>query len=829
MLSPRPLEAVVKPSSEVSHQTAPLPPYRRTVAGVVGGLSGIVALSVIASVLIVAPLAPLLAISAHAARSAVTLFDGMPSYLEIDRLMLPTTIYARDPASGADVELTSFYDQNRVPVRFDEIAPVMYDAILASEDPRYYQHGGIDIIGTTRALISNAQGAAVQGGSSISQQYVKNVLVQRCERDAVATETQSRDEVLQECWLNATRASGVEGYERKLQEIRYAVQVEQEYSKNDILLGYLNIANFGGTTYGIEAAARYYFSATAAQLTLGQAATLAGIVQNPNTFRIDRPAGSTFGADGTPYNKAADGTIDEVAAGALAGLDSLLADGRITEEQYLAAGDAYSATKGRQLYVLDRMREDGRITADQYVNAAAEPIVPVLQPALTGCEASSAPFFCQYVVNTVRLDPDYAGAFGQTAQDRQKSLTREGLNIYTTLDWRLQNASQDAMRMYAPEAVAAMSFGAASVSIETTTGRILAISQNNRFTEDADLAATDPAFTSLVYAGDAVHGVSDGFATGSTFKLFTLVDWLEKGHSLFESVDGNLRAIPRLQDRCDGTWINRENHVVRNFGGVRGYRGTPMQFTAQSLNSGFLGMAEKLDLCDIEQVATRMGVARGTGDPVDIDGAAAIIGTNNIAPVALAEAFATVANGGIYCVPRVIERVANADGNEVPVPGDRCTRVLSPEVAAATAFALQGVMGPGGTGSGGNPNDGTPMMGKTGTHEQIQTWLVESSTRVTTAVWAGNAIGEGDVFRVWHDGRQLSTIRLPLARDIQATANQLYPGGAFPAPPGELLRRPVVPAPPSPQPPSPPDDGPRPPEGPPPDPGPDDGHEPGDD
>ena len=426
---------------------------------------------------------------------------------------------------------------------------------------------------------------------------------------------------------------------------------------------------------------------------------------------------------------------------------------------------------------------------------------------------------------------DAVDAYGSSncGQVMVKSLTREGLNIYTTLDWRLQNASQDAMRMYAPEAVAGMSFGAASVSIETTTGRILAISQNNRFTEDADLAATDPAFTSLVYAGDAVHGVSDGFATGSTFKLFTLVDWLEKGHSLFESVDGNLRTIPRLQDRCDGTWINRENHVVRNFGGVRGYRGTPMQFTAQSLNSGFLGMAEKLDLCDIEQVATRMGVARGTGDPVDIDGAAAIIGTNNIAPVALAEAFATVANGGIYCVPRVIERVANADGNEVPVPGDRCTRVLSPEVAAATAFALQGVMGPGGTGSGGNPNDGTPMMGKTGTHEQIQTWLVESSTRVTTAVWAGNAIGEGDVFRVWHDGRQLSTIRLPLARDIQATANQLYPGGAFPAPPGELLRRPVVPAPPSPQPPSPPDDGPRPPEGPPPDPGPDDGHEPGDD
>ena len=796
----------MKRSSEDPRQDVPLPPYRRTLAGVLGGLAGLVTLSAVAGLLVITPLTPILAISGHAASSAASLFERMPSYLEIDRLMLPTTIFARDPDTGKDVELTSFYDQNRVPVGFDQVAPVMYDAILASEDPRYYQHGGIDIMGTTRALIKNAQGGATQGGSSISQQYVKNVLVQRCERDAETVyETDasgqtvrdengapvvktSRDTVLRECWDDATEASGVEGYDRKLQEIRYAVQIEQQYSKNDILLGYLNIANYGGTTYGIEAAARFYFSTTAANLTLGQAATLAGIVQNPNSFRIDRTEGSIFGPDGTGYNKAADGSVDDVVAGTLEGLDTLLAAGTITAEQYLAAGDAYSATKGRQLYVLDRMRDDGRITPEQYVTAAIEPIVPALQPTHAGCAATSASFFCQYVVNTVRSDPAYASAFGETGKERERSLTRDGLNIYTTLDWRLQNAAQDAMHRYAPESVPGMAFGAASVSIEAPTGRVLAIAQNNRFTEDRDLATADPAYTSLVYAGDAVHGVSDGFPTGSTFKLFTLVDWLEKGRSLLQSVNGSLRAIPRLQDRCDGTWINRENHVVRNFGGARGYTGTPMQFTAQSLNSGYLGMAEQLDLCDIEDVATRMGVTRGSGDRVDIDGAAAIIGTNNIAPVTLAAAYATVANNGVYCVPRVIERVTNADGGEIPVPGDRCSRSLSPEVAAAAAFALQGVMFPGGTGSAANPNDGTPMIGKTGTHENLQTWLMESSTRVTTGVWAGNSNGSGDVFRTWHNGQQLSGIRLPLARDIQAVANRLYPGGGFPAPPAELVR-----------------------------------------
>jgi len=769
---------------------------------VLGGIVGLLALSGIAGVLIVAPLAPAIAISGAAANTAVSMFDSMPSYLEIDRLMLPTTIYARDPASGQDVELTSFYDQNRVPVAFDEVSVVMYDAILASEDPRFYEHGGIDIVGTTRALVSNVQGGATQGGSSISQQYVKNVLVQRCERDAVATDTTSRDEVLRACWLDATDASGVDGYQRKLQEIRYAVAVEQEYSKNDILLGYLNIANFGGTTYGIEAAARYYFSTTASRLTLGQAAALAGIVQNPNTFRIDRPGGSIPGADGASFNKAADGSVDDVTPGTLAALDTLLGDGSITQEQYLAAGDAYSATKGRQLYVLDRMREDGRITKDQYVAAAVEPIAPALQPALVGCAATSAPFFCQYVVYTVRNDPDYAGAFGETEQDRQRSLTRDGLNIYTTLDWQLQNAAQGAMQQYAPQTVAGMDFGAATVSIEAATGRILAISQNNLFTEDRDLAATNPAYTSLIYAGDLVHGASKGFPTGSTFKLFTLLDWLEKGHSLYQSVNGSLRLIPRLADRCEGTWINREKHVVRNFGGVRGYTGTPMQFTAQSLNSGYLGMAEQLDLCDIEEVAARLGVTRGNGDPIDIDGAAAIIGTNNIAPVALAAAYAAVANNGVYCVPRAIDRVVDADGTELVVPGDRCSQAINPGVAAAADFALQGVTRAGGTGAAGNPNDGTPTIGKTGTHEQYQTWFVQSSTRVTTAAWVGNTDGFGDLFHTSYSGRLLSAIRLPLVRDIQFAADQLYPGGGFADPPPEFVRRaPVTPPPSTPAPP----------------------------
>src|SRR6188472_3038771 len=238
-----------------------MPDKKRTASGVFGGLFGLVGLSVAAGVLITATVTPAIALTGAAATSAITMFDNLPSVLDIDKLMLPTTLYAKTP-EGADVELAQFYDQNRSPVVFDEVNPVMYDAILSSEHPRFYQHGGVDLIGTSRALVQNVRGGGeTQGGSSISQQYVKNILIQRCERDAATSEE------LLNCWTEATTAAGTDGIQRKLQEMRYAIALEQKYSKNDILLGYLNIANFGGRTYGIDAAARYYFGVAAKDLS----------------------------------------------------------------------------------------------------------------------------------------------------------------------------------------------------------------------------------------------------------------------------------------------------------------------------------------------------------------------------------------------------------------------------------------------------------------------------------------------------------------------------------------------------------------------------------
>jgi membrane peptidoglycan carboxypeptidase len=377
-------------------------------------------------------------------------------------------------------------------------------------------------------------------------------------------------------------------------------------------------------------------------------------------------------------------------------------------------------------------------------------------------------------------------AFGATAAERTEVLKRGGLNVYTTLDWRLQNEAQSTITEVAPTSVAGGKFGAASASIEAGTGRILSIAQNTKFSESI---TDDVNYTPIVYAGDLNFGNSIGFSAGSTFKLFTLVNWLENGHSVREVINGNNREITTFPAEClGGVWAENPGYEPGNFDRQRGYVGTPMQFTAQSLNSGYLAMAAELDICDIIDTAAKMGVAQPDGEPFKVTGPNQVIGNDIVSPIAIAGAYATVANNGIYCEPQAIDRVTDSDGNEVAIPERTCSQVIDPKVAATAAYALEGVMS-GGTGRSANPYDGTPLLGKTGTHQEWQTWMVESSSKVATAAWVGNAEGKINIFKNWHSGNQLSQLRYIIAEDIQRVANQFYPGTAFPGPDSNLSRQ----------------------------------------
>src|SRR5438445_10916547 len=254
--------------------------------------------------------------------------------------------------------------ENRMLVPIEEIPFVTRYAVIAAEDERFYQHHGVDAKAVIRAALKNAAvGRVVQGGSTITEQLVKNTI--------------GTDE--------RTLA-------RKIHEAETAWAVEDRYSKDDILDMYLNTVYFGEGAYGIQAAAKTYFSVPAKKLDLQQSALLAGLIRSPSAY-------------------------DPVFHPDLA--------------------------TSRRNYVLKRMWDLGRIDAGAYLEASASGLGLNL---FKDRRRYAAPYFVDYVKRWFLSNPD----FGATYEDRYNLLFAGGLRIYTTVDLRLQRYAEQAVRGVLP-------------------------------------------------------------------------------------------------------------------------------------------------------------------------------------------------------------------------------------------------------------------------------------------------------------------------------------------------------------------------------------------
>ena len=240
--------------------------------------------------------------------------------------------------------------------------------------------------------------------------------------------------------------------------MRLAIGVEKRYSKSEILLGYLNIAGFGGTVYGIEAAANYYYSTTAANLTLAQAASLIAIVNNPEKFRLDQPESETNGA-----------------------------------------ANGYAANTDRRDYILANMLEEKKITRAEYDAAIATPVQPAITEPSTGCQtAAGSAYFCDYVKNILQTDP----VFGEDDETRMLNFRRGGYEVYTTLDLDMQNAAEQSIARHVPATFPGWDVGGVISSVQVGTGRVLAMAQNKTYSQDPDVLAQGPQYTSINYNTD---------------------------------------------------------------------------------------------------------------------------------------------------------------------------------------------------------------------------------------------------------------------------------------------------------------------------------------
>ena len=649
-------------------------------------------------------------------------FDDLPTELREEPLSEKSTVLASD---GTTV-LATFYAQNRIVVPLEAISPDMQNAVVATEDKRFFEHGGIDPTGMLRAAAKNVFTSDVQGASTLTQQYVKNVLIES------AIRMDSPEE--REAAIAAAReADGAAGISRKLREAKLAIALEQRYSKQEILSKYLNIAQFGASVYGVEAAAQFYFGLPAAQLDYLRAATLAGVTQSPTKW------------------------------------DPVL--NPVNSEQ-------------RRNVVLRLMLEQGFIDQAQHDTAVATPLAAYLnvtQPGL-GCMAANAVanagYFCDYVTKIIRNNP----TFGETEEERISLLYRGGLTITTTLDVRQQSIADTEVKAGVPVDDPSGVASAISV-IEPGTGYIRAMAQNRIYN---NTATAGPRETSVNYNTDSAYGSSKGFSPGSTFKPFTLVQWLKEGHSLNEVINANLRPYKMSEFNSSCARFTGPDYKFGNAEGDGGVM-TVLNATKNSVNSGYIEMASQLDLCGIFETAKSLGVHLPNGEDYPVL-PANVIGSSEIAPMTMAAAFAAFAANGTFCEPVALLKVLDSEGGELPVPSANCRQAIEPRIAAAMSYALSGVWDGTAKGLGGI---GRPSAGKTGTTSHNEhTWFVGFTPQLASAVWVGFSEGTIPVQRMRVNGRFVrnaygATIAAPTWQRFMRQALDGAPVVDFP-PPGRL-------------------------------------------
>ena len=268
---------------------------------------------------------------------------------EVLNVAKKTRVYAND---GVTL-LAEFYMEDREPVNAEQVSPCVFQATIAIEDERYWQHNGVDFYGIARAAVNDMMGGSPQGASTITQQLIRQTVLKEEANDITA--------------------------ERKVREIYLAMELEKEYSKETVLMMYLNTINYGDGAYGIQSAAMHYLSKNASELNLAEAALLAGIPQQPT------------------YNNPV----------------------------YYPEN-----AENRRNDVLGRMLVNEYITQEEHDAAVATPIELVISEKPDD-GIYLAPYFTSYVRNV--LEHEYT----------TDAVFRGGLTVYTTIDLSMQDMAEE--------------------------------------------------------------------------------------------------------------------------------------------------------------------------------------------------------------------------------------------------------------------------------------------------------------------------------------------------------------------------------------------------
>lgn len=686
---------------------------------VVGQLSPLLRAGIIAGIVVSAVVYPVTALSGLGAKAGANLVSALPTELGSDPPPQTTHVYAND----GKTLLTMFYEEYRTYVPVTEMSPYIQQAIVASEDARFYDHQGVDPKGIARAFVANAKsGGVAQGASTLTMQYVRMAL-----RDSAQNPTEA---------YRATEQTTA----RKVREARLAIEVEKKSSKTEILEGYLNRAYFGHRAFGIHAAAEIFFSKLPEDLTLGESALLAGLVQAPSAYDP-------------------------------------------TSQDQRPATD-------RRNWVIDRMVELGYVSPEVAEEEKQQPIS--LDPTNPPNDCVSVPestndwgFFCDLLRNWWLTQP----AFGDSPMERESALRRGGYTVVTSLD---PNIQQIAQRHVAAKQPIGTAYAHGTVAIEPGTGLVKAMAINRQYSLDqsengphtdprkrAEVTSNYPNTVNPMLGG----GDMSGYQAGSTFKWFVLLAALEKGLPLSTSIKSPQRytsrysAQPGEPTSCGNRWC--PSNASSAMTGTH----TMWAGLGKSVNTYFVQLQERVGAERAVQMAEKLGLQwRNEVDQTMASGEQAkdwgsfTLGVADTTPLEMANAYAVGAADGMYCEPLPVISVKDLAGNEVTYQDDdgeqvevaqsRCRRAVSEDVARAATDAARCVTGDRPTrGSCGGWSTapavrgivGRPVAGKTGTTENNRAaWFVGYTPELAVAGFVAdpdnphNAVGAGNAWKPIH-------------------------------------------------------------------------------
>ena len=690
---------------------------RNSRSGAVLSLLGAFVATSVALGLLVAGLAvPAAGLFGSSTKSGIKLFQGIPGEFSDNALSQQAKILAAD---GSVIATPS--DDSRIVVPSNQIPKVMKDAQVAIEDERFYQHGALDQRGLARAVAANLFSSNTQGASTLTQQYVKVAE----QRKALASGNQKEA-------LDAVSQSGTKAYVRKLRQLKYAVDLERTHTKDQILTSYLNVVYFGDQQYGIEAASLHYFGHPAKDLTLAEAATLAGTVNLPTaTNPIKNP----------------------------------------------------EAAKKRRDIVLQKMAQQGMVTQAQADAAIAQPIKTKPAPVVVGCASSKYPYYCEYVMNYLATLPE----LGKTPKERLGNVRNSGMVIQTALDPKKMEAMNKELTKRVPVANSA-DVQAASVLIQPGTGLVMAMAQNTKY----DVAGTDQFNTTLNYAdsGFPIGSTAKLFAIVEAMRQGRSMDSTINVPKM-NGTDGagpyrsfNSKSFPGPCGQKKGEWRVHNDHQVP---------AGPMSLskaTGESVNTAFAQLTADLGACKVRDAYKLMGVTSTAHGDINADPSAIVLGADSSTPMMMANAFATIAADGKYCAPRPIVGIKSADGKPMKVNFPACKQVLSVDQARGVEKIFTAPFASDGTAATAKLNDGREAFGKTGTVDDSKhTWFVGATRQLSTAIWVGRAGRDAQPIRnVTIGGKGISgflyggDIAAPAWKTMMDSFSQGMPKQALPDP-----------------------------------------------